>query len=71
MRALSKEQKANWALHIPSFVFANNVMPHNITGYQSYKLVFGHMSPTVCDAWLGLASYNNKALTSKYAWLNQ
>ena len=69
MRTLWNEKKANWVLHFPSLVFAYNVTPHNITGYQLYKLMFGHKTPTVCDAWLGLASYNNKAITSKCAWL--
>ena len=66
-----KEQKANWPLHIPSLVFAYNVMPHSITGYQPYELMFGCKAPTVCDAWLGLANYNDKTSTSKCAWLNE
>ena len=46
-------------------------MPHSITGYQPYELMFGHKAPTVCDAWLGLAHYNDQASTNKCAWLNE
>ena len=46
-------------------------MPHSITGNQPYELMFGHKAPTVCYAWLGLASYSVKASTSKCFWLNE
>ena len=46
-------------------------MPHSITGYQSYELMFGHKAPAVCDTWLRLAHYNDQASTNKYAWLNE
>ena len=71
IKTLPKEQKPNWPLHIPSIVFAYNLMPHSITDYQPYELMFGHKAPAVCVAWLGLASYNNKASTSRWAWLNE
>ena len=32
---------------------------------------FGCKAQAICDAWLGLVSYNDKALTSKCAWLNE
>ena len=38
LKTLDKEQKANWPLHLPSLMFAYNVMPHSVTGYQPYKL---------------------------------
>ena len=71
IKTLSKEQKTNWSLHIPSFLFAYNVMPHSITGYQPYELKFGCKAPTICDAWLGLAHYNDKASTSKCVWQSE
>ena len=40
IKNLPKEQKANWPLHIPSLVFAYYEMPHSITGYQQYELMF-------------------------------
>ena len=46
-------------------------MPHSVTGYQPYELMFGQEAPTICDAWLGLAQYNDKASTNKCAWLNE
>ena len=33
--------------------------------------MFGHKAPTICDAWLGLANYNDNFLQSKCAWVNQ
>ena len=47
IKTLPKEQKANWPLHILSLVFTYNVMPHSITGYQPYDLMFGCKAPTV------------------------
>ena len=50
IKTLPKEQKENWPLHIPSLVFACNVTPHSITGYQPYELMFGCKALAVCDA---------------------
>ena len=55
LKSLSKEQKDNWLLHLPSLVFAYNATPHSTTGYQAYELMFGCKAPTICDAWLRLA----------------
>ena len=71
LRTLDKEQKANWPLHLSSLMFAYNAMPHSVTGYQPYKLMFGHKAPTVWDAWLGLAQYNDQYLQSKSTWVNE
>ena len=71
LQSLPKEQKSYWPLHITSLVFTYNATPHSITGYQPYKLMFGHEAPTVCDAWLGLAHYNDQASTNKCVWLNE
>ena len=65
LQSLPKEQKSFWPLHVPSLVFAYNAMPHSITGYQPYELMFGHKAPAVCDAWLGSAHYNDQASTNK------
>ena len=46
-------------------------MPHSVTGYQPYELMFGQKAPAVCDAWLGLAQYNDQASSNKCAWLNE
>ena len=46
-------------------------MPHSVTGYQPYELMFGQKAPAVCDAWLGLALYNDQASANKCAWLNE
>ena len=59
LRSLSKEQKSNWPLHLPLLVFAYHATPHDTTGYQLYELMLGHKAPTICDAWLGLANYND------------
>ena len=67
LKTLDKEQKANWPLHLPFLVFAYNVMPHNATGYQPYELMFGHKAPTVCNAWLELAQYNEQYSQSNSA----
>ena len=55
LTSLSKEQKDNWLLHLPSLIFAYNAMPHSTTGYQPYELRFGCKAHTICNAWLGLA----------------
>ena len=70
LTSLSKEQKDNWPLHLPSLVFAYNAMPHSTTGYQPYELMFGCKAPTICDAWLRLAEYDDKFLQSKCEWVN-
>ena len=66
-----KEQKSCWPLHVPSLIFAYGAMPHGVTGYQLYELMFGQKAPTICDAWLGLGQYNDQASTNKCAWLNE
>ena len=71
LQSLPKEQKSCWTLHVPSLVFTYNTMPHSVTGYQPYEFMLGQKSPAVCDAWLGLAQYNDQALTNKCAWLNE
>ena len=71
LTSLSKEQKDNWPLHLPSLVFAYNAMPHSTTGCQPYELMFGCKAPTICDAWLRLAHYDDKYLQSKCEWVNQ
>ena len=71
LTSLSKEQKDNWPLHLPSLVFAYNATPHSTTGYQPYELMFGCKAPTICDAWLRLAEYDDKFLQSKCEWVNQ
>ena len=71
LKTLDKEQKSNLPLHLPSLVLDHNAMPHSVTGYQPYKLMFGHKAPTVFDAWLRLAQYNDQYLQSKSAWVNE
>ena len=71
LQSLPKEQKSCWPLHVLLLVFAYTATPHSITGYQPYELMFGHKAPTVCDAWLELAHYNDQASTNKCAWLNE
>ena len=62
LTSLSKEQKDNWPLHLPSLVFVYNAMPHRTTGYQPYELMFGHKAPTICNVWLRLADYDDNYL---------
>ena len=71
LKSLPKEQKINWPLHLQSLVFAYNATTHDTTGYQPYELMFGCKAPTICDAWLGLANYNDNSLQNKCAWVNQ
>ena len=71
LKTLDKEQKPNWPLHLSSLVFAYNAMPHSVTGYQPYKLTFSCKVPNICDAWLGLAKYNDQYLESKSAWVDE
>ena len=70
LQSLPKEQKSCWSLHVPSLVFAYNATHHSITGYQPYELMFGQKAPAICNAWLGLAHYNDQAST-KCVWLNE
>ena len=70
-KTLDIEQKANWPLHVSSLVFAYNATPHNVTGYQPYELMFGCKAPTVSNAWLRLAQYNDQYLQIKSAWVNE
>ena len=71
LKTLDKEQKANRPLHLPSLVFAYNAMPHSVTDYQPYRLIFGCKGPTICNAWLGLVQYNDQYSQSKSAWVNE
>ena len=61
LQSLPKKQRSCWPLHVPSLVFAYNAMHHSVTGYQPYELMFGQKVPAICDAWLGLAKYNDQA----------
>ena len=47
------------------------MIPHNITVYQPHELTFRCKASAVCDAWMGLARYNDKASTSKCVWVNE
>ena len=71
LRTLSKDQKADWPLHLPSLVFAYNMTPHSTTGFQPYQLMFGRKAPAPCDAWLGLRVYNNDKSMNKVQWVDQ
>ena len=71
LQSLLKEQKSCWPLHVPSLVFAYNGMPHSVTGYQPYEVMFGQKAPAICDVWLGLAQSNDQASTNKCTWLNE
>ena len=71
LQSLPKEQKSCWPLHVPLLVFAYNAIPLSITGYQPYEVMFGCKASTICDAWLGLAHYNDQASTNKCVWLNE
>ena len=33
--------------------------------------MYGHKAPSICDAWLRLADYNDNCLQSKCEWVNQ
>ena len=71
LRTLSKDQKADWPLHLPSLVFAYIATPHSTTGFQPYQLMFGRKAPAPCDAWLGLGGYNDEKSTNKVQWVDQ
>ena len=68
---LSKEQKANWPVHLPSLVFAYNMTPHSMMGFQPYQLMFGRKAPAPCDNWLGLGKYDDQKSVSKTQWVDQ
>ena len=53
-----QNEKSNLPVHLPSLVFAYNATPHNTTSYQPL-LMFGCKAPAICDAWFGLANYND------------
>ena len=71
LRTLSKEQKADWPIHLPSLVFVYNATPHSTTGFQPYQLMFGRKAPAPCDNWLGLGKYDDQKSVSKTQWVNQ
>ena len=71
MRTLTEEQKPNWPVYLPSLVYAYNTTPHASTGFQPYKLMFGHKAPMPYDDWLGLAHYKSDSFKCKTVWLNQ
>ena len=71
LKTLPKEQKSDWPSHVPSLVFAYNDTPHNITGNHLYEVMFGHKAPTICDAWVGLANYDDGHLRSKSSYINK
>ena len=71
LKMLDTEQKSNSPLHLSSLVFAYSAMPHSVTGYQPYELMFSCKAPTVCDAWLRLAKYNDQYSQCKSTWLNE
>ena len=67
MHSLDQEQKSNWPTYLPSLVYAYNATLHSTTGFQTYKLMFGHKAPMSCDNWLGLRHYRADGLKSKAA----
>ena len=71
LKILDKEQKPNGPLYLPSLVFTYNATLHSITGYQPYELMFSDKATTVCDAWHGLAKYNDQYWQNKSAWVNE
>ena len=71
LKSLPKELKSNWPLHLPLLVFVYNATSHRTTGYQPCELMFGCKAPTICNAWLRLANYNDNFLQSKCAWVSQ
>ena len=71
LKSFSKDEKANWLAHLPSMVFSYNATPHSTIGFQPYELMFGQKASAPCDAWLGLANYNDSKLTSKSVWVDQ
>ena len=64
LTSLSKEQKDNWPLHLPSLVFGYNAMPHSTMGYQPYELMFGCKAPpsAMCGSgWLIMMTHIPRA----------
>ena len=50
---------------LQSLGFPYNAIPHSVTDYQPYEVMFGQRAPAICDAWLVLAQYNDKASTNR------
>ena len=71
LRTLSKEQKADWPVHLTALVFAYNATPNSTIGFQPYQLMFGQQDPAPCDSWLGLSNYDDERSTSKIQWVDQ
>ena len=71
LQTLSKEQKADWPVHLPALVFTYNATPHSTTGFQPYQLMFGRRAPAPCDTWLGLWNYDDEKSASKIQWVDQ
>ena len=86
LKSLSKEQKSNWPLHLPSLIFMCNAMPHSTTGYQPHELCLDtkHLSSMMCGlGWLIImniickASVNRSVISTNSslgwigAWKNQ
>ena len=46
-------------------------MPHSTRGYHPHELMFGCKAPTICNAWLRLADYDDNYSQSKCKWVNQ
>ena len=61
----------NWSLYFPLLIFAHNATPNGTTGFQPYQLMFVCKVPTVSDAWVELANYNDQFSLSKCAWINE
>ena len=38
LKTLSKEQKTNWPLYVPSLVHVHYAMPHRVSAYQPFDL---------------------------------
>ena len=49
LHTLSKVQKADWPVHLPSLVCAYNATPHSTSGFQPYQPMFGCRAPAPCD----------------------
>ena len=71
LKILPKEQKSDCPLHVLSLVLAYNATPHSIRGYQPYELMFSHKAPTICDAWLGVAKYDDRHSQSKSSFVHK
>ena len=71
LKTLPKEKKSEQSSHVPSLVFTYNLMPHSISGYQPYELMFGCKALTIYDAWLGLANYDDGYSRNKSSYMNK